>query len=84
MTKIKTSSVLVLLLLSLFSASQVGSKKVCRALALSGGANKGSYEVGVIYGLTHLLKDEDVQYDVVSGVSAGAINAAAVSLFEIG
>jgi hypothetical protein len=48
---------LVLLLLSLFSATQVVSKDVCRALALSGGGNKGSYEAGVIFGLTHLLND---------------------------
>ena len=59
-------------------------KKICRALALSGGANKGAYEVGVMKGLIDLLPAEDVQWDVVTGVSAGAINAGGMSLFPVG
>jgi predicted acylesterase/phospholipase RssA len=55
--------------------------KICRALALAGGANKGAYEAGVIYGLNHLLDPADYAWDVVSGVSAGAMNSAAIALF---
>jgi len=51
---------------------------------MSGGGNKGSYEAGVVYGLTHLLPASDVTYDVVSGVSAGAMNAAGISIWPIG
>ena len=58
------------------------SQKVCRALVMSGGANKGAYEAGVIYGLAHELNPEDVAYDVLSGVSAGALNAGALSVWD--
>ena len=51
-------------------------------MALSGGANKGAYEAGVLYGLNHLMNTSDLAYDVVSGISAGAINAAAIALWD--
>ncbi len=47
-------------------------------MALSGGANKGSYEAGILHGLAHNLDSTLLEYDVVTGVSAGAINAGAV------
>ena len=52
------------------------------ALALSGGGSKGSYQAGVLYGL--VMNDEDKSkyaYDIISGVSAGSINAFGMSLF---
>ena len=54
----------------------------CRAVAFSGGGSKGSWEAGVVHGLYHSLNPKDLAWDVVSGVSAGAINAGAVALFE--
>ena len=57
----------------------------CKALALSGGGSKGSYEAGVLYGL--VMNDADktkYAYDVVTGVSAGAINTGAISIFKPG
>ena len=59
---------------------QAGDKK-CRALALSGGANHGAWEAGVMWGLLHYGNPEDYSWDVVTGVSAGAINTAAISTF---
>lgn len=35
----------------------------------------------MIYGLNHLLDPADFSYDVVSGVSAGAINAGGIAMF---
>lgn len=35
----------------------------------------------MIHGLSHLLNGTDAYYDVVSGVSAGALNSAAVAMF---
>jgi predicted acylesterase/phospholipase RssA len=55
--------------------------KICRALVMSGGANRGAYEAGVIHGLSHLLNGTDAYYDVVTGVSAGSLNTAAVSMW---
>ena len=48
----------------------------CLALAMSGGGSNGSWEVGVLWGLAHYAENvEDFYYEVVTGVSAGAINS---------
>ena len=61
------------------------STKSCKALAMSGGGSKGSYEAGVLYGLVNNDPDKTkYSYDVVTGVSAGSINTVAVSLFAPG
>ena len=52
-----------------------------RALVLSGGGSKGSYQVGA---LLHLLGDLKLQYDILCGVSVGAINAAYLAMFKHG
>lgn len=44
-----------------------------RALVLSGGADKGAYQVGV---LKKWMYEDGVDYDILAGVSVGAINAA--------
>jgi len=76
------SKTLVLTVLALNGASAKGT--TCTALAMSGGGSKGSYEAGVLYGLyhsdTHASKNK-YAYDVVTGVSAGAINTAAAAMF---
>lgn len=52
---------------------------------MSGGGALGAYEAGALWGLIKNAKNpDDFKYDVVSGVSAGSINALAVSLFEKG
>lgn len=61
------------------------SKDHCYALVLGGGGARGAYEAGVLYGLLHNTNDTSkYAYDVVSGVSAGSINGAALSIFEPG
>ena len=51
----------------------------CRALALSGGGNNGAWEAGVLWGFMNYGNPADFEYDVVTGVSAGSINALAIS-----
>ena len=53
----------------------------CHALAMSGGANNGAWEIGVMWGLAHYGEPEDYEWDVVSGVSAGSINAMYMSVW---
>lgn len=65
--------------------SDVKVSKSCKALAMSGGGAKGSFEAGALWGL--IMNDPNktkYEYDVVTGVSAGAINTGAVSLFKKG
>lgn len=56
---------------------------LCYALALSGGASRGAYQAGVLDGLINsgIVTDQTFEYDVVTGVSAGARNGAMVSAF---
>ena len=73
------------LCMSITLAASAKAAKSCKALAMSGGGAKGAFEAGALYGL--IMNDEDKSkyaYDVVTGVSAGAINTAAVSLFKPG
>jgi len=54
------------------------------ALVLAGGGARGAYEVGVLkYVVEHVARDLDgpVHFDVVSGTSVGAINAAMLASF---
>ena len=63
--------------------SKEDNRKKCTAVALSGGGSHGAYEAGVLQSLIQ-SNPKDFEYDVVTGVSAGSINALAVSAFEIG
>lgn len=57
----------------------------CTALVLGGGGARGAYEAGVLWGFLHNTEDKSkYAYDVISGVSAGSINGAAISIFESG
>lgn len=64
--------------------AQKSSTETCFALALSGGANNGAWEAGIIWGLMHYGNPADFKWQVVSGISAGAINTAAISGWAVG
>ena len=57
------------------------TQESCLALALNGGGAKGAYQSGVIYGFMHDGNPDDFQWDVVSGISGGAINTGALSVW---
>jgi len=52
-----------------------------RALVLSGGGSKGSYQVGA---LKYILGKLKVNYDIYCGVSVGAINSSFLAMFKSG
>ena len=56
----------------------------CTALVLSGGGSNGAWEIGVLWGLVNYGNPDDFKYDVVSGISAGSINALALAGWEVG
>lgn len=56
----------------------------CRAIAFAGGCDKGPYEAGVLLGLVKSLPSGAAQYDVVTGISVGAINGLVLSRFAKG
>ena len=49
---------------------------------MSGGANNGAWEAGVLWGLLNYGNESDFYNDVVTGVSAGSINAVGVAAFS--
>ena len=51
---------------------------------LEGGGDKGSFQVGVLNAFVDLVEAKELEWDVITGVSVGSINAAALSLHEIG
>lgn len=69
------------LLFCLITQTSAGEK--CRALVLEGGGDKGAYQAGALSELFALIPSE-IQYDVISGVSVGALNAAALAQFAKG
>lgn len=60
--------------------AEAGGKK-CRALVLSGGANRGSYEIGAI---KTLVPEGEAHWDVCSGVSGCSFVCSFVSGYEMG
>jgi len=53
-------------------------------LSLGGGGAKGAYEVGVLKEIVDTLPPDESQYDVISGVSIGAVNALGMSMHPKG
>lgn len=56
----------------------------CRILSFSSGTEKVAYQVGALKALIENLAPEDVRYNVISGVSFGAFNAAVASVHKVG
>jgi Patatin-like phospholipase len=51
---------------------------------MEGGGSHGAYEAGAMWTLANTLSAEDVGYDIVSGISTGALNAGGASQFAKG
>ena len=51
---------------------------------MSGGGVNGAWEAGVLWGFLNYGDPKDFEWDVVSGVSAGCINAGGVGLWAKG
>ena len=60
---------------------QAGVLDKCFALALNGGGAKGAYQAGAIYSFMHDGNPDDFQWDVVTGISGGAMNAGGMSVW---
>jgi len=63
-------------------AAVAAKKDKCYALAMSGGANNGAWEIGVMWGLAHYGNPKDFEWDVVTGISTGAINTIYMAVWE--
>jgi predicted acylesterase/phospholipase RssA len=61
-----------------------GADGKCRILALRGGGVHGAFEVGALTALVNNLDPIEVQYDIISGVSVGAIITSAFATYDFG
>eukprot|EP00344_Euplotes_crassus_P005309 CAMPEP_0197004298 /NCGR_PEP_ID=MMETSP1380-20130617/21202_1 /TAXON_ID=5936 /ORGANISM="Euplotes crassus, Strain CT5" /LENGTH=349 /DNA_ID=CAMNT_0042423043 /DNA_START=24 /DNA_END=1073 /DNA_ORIENTATION=+ len=71
----KFATTCAILMMCVLAVSAKADGEYCYALALQGGGDKGAYQAGA---LAQIIEDSDpseIQYDVVSGVSVGSINA---------
>ena len=69
-----------LLILSLASISS----QDCYGVAMEGGGPKGSYEAGVLFGFANATNPPYLKYNILSGVSIGAMNAGVMSQSILG
>lgn len=56
--------------------SAVGSSAKLSAMTLTGGGARGAYQVGFLRGLARNIPEERLDFQLLTGVSAGAINTA--------
>ena len=70
------------LFINLISALSADGK--CRILSFRGGGVHGSWEAGVIKGIFENMPAEEIQYDIIAGVSIGAINASLLATYPKG
>lgn len=75
---------MVLLLILLGCLVYESQGDTCRAVALEGGGSRGAYEAGVLYALANSSKAGNIQWNVVSGISIGALNSGIVCQYPMG
>lgn len=83
MKKVILSTMAVVLAATAKEVNEEAAPK-CRALSLRAGGVRGMYQVGVLQSLYDNLDEGEVAYDVCTGASIGAVNAAIIGMFEKG
>ena len=66
------------------AGAAAATEDICRVLVLSGGGSNGSWEAGVIKGIFENMPAEEIQYDIIAGVSIGAVNASLLATYPKG
>lgn len=74
----------ILTVLLYLTSSALAAQDRCNAIVLEGGGDLGAFEAGVLKGLTMYLPPEEYRWDVVAGVSVGAITSASLSQWAPG
>lgn len=70
------------LLFCLLLGTSFALKDHCYAAILEGGGDKGAFQAGAMHEIAHSVSD--VAYDVVTGISVGAINGGGLANFAPG
>jgi predicted acylesterase/phospholipase RssA len=56
----------------------------CYGLAMEGGGSHGAYEAGVMKGMTQNLPADEVMWNIITGISTGALNSVQAAYFDYG
>ena len=51
---------------------------------MEGGGDRGAYLAGAFKKMTEIMPAEETSYDIVTGISAGGLNAGAISFYPKG
>ena len=76
-----TKCLIAIVLLLGFTA--VDAKR-CYGLSMEGGGTHGAYEAGILYSFAHNMPPDEIQWNVISGISTGSINAGQCAQFPMG
>ena len=55
------------------------NSKECKVLSIEGGGTEGAFEAGALNAFSEFLKLDDLEYDIITGVSVGTLTGGALS-----
>lgn len=84
MGEIKIMAYLLSLAIALLAGKTFGLSDKCYTLSMEGGGSHGAYEAGVLWSFATLLPPEERVWDIITGISAGALNSRVCAQFEYG
>lgn len=64
--------------------SQSSQGQTCYGLALEGGGSRGAYEAGALLAMTSKLPANETVWNIITGISTGALNTGGLSQFPYG
>lgn len=73
-----------MLLLLTLAVSESSNASTCKVLSLSDGSDLQAYEAAVFKGLADNLPADQVDYDVITGISFSAVSAAYIAIHPKG
>lgn len=72
------------LALLFLSSHLVSAGEKCYGLALEGGGSRGAFEAGAIWALVNNLPADEVRWNIITGISTGALNTGGFSNYPYG
>jgi predicted acylesterase/phospholipase RssA len=84
MGEIKIMAYLLSLAIALLAGKAFGLSDKCYTLSMEGGGSHGAYEAGVLWSWATLLPAEERVWDIITGISAGALNSRVCAQFKYG
>ncbi|OMJ79591.1 hypothetical protein SteCoe_20361 [Stentor coeruleus] len=70
--------------LALLVGTSFGLSDKCYTLSIEGGGTHGAYEAGVLWSFANYIPAEERQWDIITGISAGALNSRMCAQFNYG